>query len=127
MDCIFCKIIQGEIPHYKVYEDTQFLGFLDIFPRTEGHSLLIPKKHYRWVYDIPNFGEYWEAALKLSKKIRATMKPTYISFYTFGTQVAHAHIQIMPMYTMGEGYPKPHKLDKEKAPELAQKILAQTT
>lgn len=43
-DCIFCKIVAGDAPSYKIYEDDQFFGFLDIFPRVVGHSLLIPKK-----------------------------------------------------------------------------------
>ncbi len=126
MDCIFCKIIQGEIPSYKVYEDEDFFGLLDIFPRSEGHSLLIPKKHYRWVYDVPQFGEYWEAARNLSRAVSAVTNPQYISFFTFGMQVPHAHIHIMPMYSTEEGYPQRGELDKEKAAILAPKILSKT-
>ncbi|MCX6705850.1 MAG: HIT domain-containing protein, partial [Candidatus Woesebacteria bacterium] len=65
-NCIFCKIVKGEIPCYKVYEDNNFLAFLDIKPLTRGNSLLISKKHYRWVYDVPDFGSYWEAAKKVA-------------------------------------------------------------
>ncbi|MGB4965754.1 MAG: HIT domain-containing protein, partial [Microgenomates group bacterium] len=49
--CIFCKIAAGEIPSYKVYEDEYFVGFLDAYPISKGHALLVPKKHYRWTYD----------------------------------------------------------------------------
>ncbi|PIV68110.1 MAG: hypothetical protein COS07_05265, partial [Candidatus Aenigmarchaeota archaeon CG01_land_8_20_14_3_00_37_9] len=65
-DCIFCKIVKGDIPCFKVYEDEKFLGFLDIKPLNPGNSLLITKEHYRWVYDVPGFGNYWEAAKKLA-------------------------------------------------------------
>ena len=59
-NCIFCKIVSGEIPSYKVYEDNEFMAFLDVRPLNLGHTLVIPKKHYRWVWDVPNIGEYYE-------------------------------------------------------------------
>ena len=61
-DCLFCKIVAGEIPCQKVYEDDKFLAFLDIKPQSPGHTLLIPKTHYRWVYDVENYSEFWEKA-----------------------------------------------------------------
>ena len=51
-DCIFCKIARGDIPCNKVYEDKDFIAFLDITPRNKGHTLVIPKKHFRWVWDV---------------------------------------------------------------------------
>lgn len=96
-DCIFCKIIKGEIPCYKVYEDDKFLAFLDINPVSPGHTLLVPKIHYRWVYDLPNFGEYWQVAQKLAINIKnSALNPDYISFLTMGNEVSHAHIHIIP-------------------------------
>jgi len=96
-DCIFCKIISGEIPCYKVYEDKEFIGFLDINPVSEGHTILIPKKHFRWVYDVPNFSEYWQVAQKIALNIKnSTLNPEYISFLTMGNEVPHAHIHIIP-------------------------------
>ena len=59
-NCIFCKIINSEIPCTKIYEDENYLAFLDVEPKSEGHTLLIPKKHYRWIYDVENFSEYFE-------------------------------------------------------------------
>ena len=52
-NCIFCKIVRGEIPSQKVYEDSDFLAFLDIHPKGTGHTLLIPKQHYPWFTDVP--------------------------------------------------------------------------
>ena len=66
MDCIFCKIVSGKIPCYKVYEDENFLAFLDIRPLNLGHTLVIPKKHFRWVWDVPNIGEYFEVVCKIA-------------------------------------------------------------
>jgi len=96
-DCIFCKIIKGEIPCHKVYEDDNFLAFIDINPVSLGHTLLIPKTHYRWVYDVPNFGEYWQVAQKIALNIKnSPLNPEYISFLTMGNEVPHAHIHIIP-------------------------------
>src|SRR5665648_451021 len=96
-DCIFCKIVKGEIPCHKVYEDDNFLAFLDINPVSPGHTLLIPKNHYRWVYDVPNFGEYWQVAQKIALNIKnSPLNPEYISFLTIGNEVPHAHVHIIP-------------------------------
>ena len=97
-DCIFCKIVRGEIPAYKVYEDDLFLGFLDIKPLNPGNSLLIPKKHYRWVNDVPEFGQYWQAAQKIALASQKVVNADYISYLTLGMEVHHAHIRIIPRF-----------------------------
>jgi histidine triad (HIT) family protein len=97
-DCIFCKIIKGDIPCQKVAEDENFLAFLDINPFTEGHTIVIPKTHYRWVNDIPNFGEYWEFAKKTNQILQKNLNPIYVSYITMGKLVPHAHIHIIPRY-----------------------------
>ena len=97
-DCIFCKIINQEIPSYKVYEDDSFLAFLDLRPLTKGNCLVIPKNHHRWVTDVPNFGEYWEAAKKVALAIEKAFDSKWISFLTLGLEVSHAHIRVIPRY-----------------------------
>jgi histidine triad (HIT) family protein len=97
-DCIFCKIVRGEIPCYKVYEDNNFLGFLDIKPLNPGNSLLIPKIHYRWVTDVPNFGEYFDIAKKIALATLPVVKANSVSFLTLGYEVPHAHIRIIPRF-----------------------------
>lgn len=97
-DCIFCKIANNQIPCYKVYEDKDFLGFLDIKPLSPGNSLLIPKIHYRWVYDVPNFGQYWEIAKKIALKTIPIVGANAVSFLTLGYEVPHAHIRIIPRF-----------------------------
>ncbi|MBI4122056.1 MAG: HIT domain-containing protein, partial [Parcubacteria group bacterium] len=59
-DCIFCTIVRGEIPVAQVYEDEDFLAFLDIHPQAPGHTQVIPKRHVRWVWDVENAGAYFE-------------------------------------------------------------------
>ncbi len=98
MECIFCKIVKGELPCYKVYEDEDFLGFLDIRPLTKGNSLIIPKKHFRWVDEVPNFGDYFEVARKAGLAAKKVFGAKWISYITIGLEVPHAHIRVIPRY-----------------------------
>lgn len=127
-DCIFCKIVKGEIPSYKVYEDENFLGFLDIRPLNPGNSLLIPKNHHRWVYDVPNFGEYWEAAKKVGLATQKVVKAGSINFLTLGYEVPHAHIRIIPRFenddhTDGIQISKVKDVPKDEMERIANEIL----
>ena len=96
--CIFCKIIKGEFPHYKVYDKGDFVAMLDINPNTLGHSLVVPKKHFRWTYDVPNFGEYFEVAKKIANAQIKGLEADWVSFFTVGVDVPHAHIHVIPRY-----------------------------
>jgi len=125
MDCIFCKIITHEIPSYKVYEDDLFYGFLDIFPMSKGNTLLIPKKHYRWVNDVPEFGAYWEAARTVAQSLEKNLGATSISYLTFGEEVSHAHIRIIPRYGVDDMYltlRKPMNFTEEEMKEISENI-----
>jgi histidine triad (HIT) family protein len=103
--CVFCKIVAGKVPSYKVYEDELFIGFLDIFPVSKGHTLLIPKKHYRWTYDVPEFGKYWEAALSVTKMLEKGLSPLWVQYATHG-EISHAHIHVIPRHDVVEGAPQ---------------------
>jgi histidine triad (HIT) family protein len=102
-NCIFCQIVKGKIPCYKVYEDKNFLAFLDIMPYTKGHTLVIPKKHYRWVWDLPsernlspNVGEYFTVCQKLARKMQKVFSKELVATLTLGEAVPHAHIHLLP-------------------------------
>ncbi len=125
-NCVFCQIVAGKNPCYKVYEDGQFLGFLDINPRTVGHSLLIPKNHYRFVYDVPNFERYWVAALSLTKAIKKALRPSFITYLTHGLEVPHAHIHILPRQDETELVPVVKNIPTEEMKKTAEKILQAT-
>lgn len=95
MDCIFCKIVAGEMPCYKIYEDQKYLAFLDVFPKTTAQMLVIPKEHVRWVWDYANLGEYYEVVGKIVNNIRK-VSGIPVRQMVYGFQVEHAHIQIRP-------------------------------
>lgn len=99
-DCIFCKIVKGEIPAHKVYEDADFLAFLDINPLSPGHALVIPKKHYTWVWDVPNAGAYFEVARKIALAQKKAFKTDFVLSRIVGEEVPHAHIWIYPDQTI---------------------------
>lgn len=95
-NCIFCKIVKKEIPSEIVYEDNEFLAFLDINPQTPGHTQIIPKEHHRWVWDVPNIGQYFEVAKKIAQAERKAFETDWILSKIIGDEVPHAHIWIFP-------------------------------
>ncbi len=95
-NCIFCKIIRGEIPAYKVYEDENFFAFLDINPQSPGHVQVIPKKHVRWVWDVVNAGEYFEVVKKIAQAQQKAFHTDWILSKIVGDEVEHAHIWVFP-------------------------------
>ncbi|MEI6843500.1 MAG: HIT domain-containing protein [bacterium] len=95
-NCIFCKIVKGEIPSYKVYEDEHFLAFLDIHPQSPGHTQVIPKNHHRWVWDVKKVGEYFEVARKIAKAQQKAFDTDWILSKIVGDEVEHAHIWVYP-------------------------------
>lgn len=95
-ECIFCKIVSGEIPATKIYEDENFLAFLDIHPQSPGHAQVIPKAHYRWVWDVENVGEYFEVVKKIAKAQQKAFNTEWILSKIIGDEVTHAHIWVFP-------------------------------
>lgn len=102
-NCIFCKIVSGEIPATKVYEDKNFIGILDANPRAEGHTLIIPKQHFKNFLDLPvSLGnEMLEAIKKISADLINQGKAEGFNiisnnFEVAGQLVPHAHIHIIP-------------------------------
>lgn len=94
--CIFCKIVKGEIPATKIYEDDNFLAFLDIHPQSPGHTQVIPKAHCRWVWDVPNVGEYFEVVRKIAKSEQKAFGTDWVLSKIIGDEVPHAHIWVFP-------------------------------
>lgn len=131
MDCIFCKIVKGDVPCYKVYEDDKFFAFLDIFPRSKGHVQVIPKQHYRWSYDMSEdlFKEAWGVVYKITVAINKSLKPSFVTYMTFGRQVAHAHLWVIPRYDEQtatlEMFPGVQKMQNEEFEQIAKLIREQ--
>ncbi len=112
-NCIFCKIVKKEIPSYVVYENENFLAFLDINPQSPGHVQVIPKDHYRWVWDVPNSSEYFEIAKKIALAQRKAFNTDFILSRIVGDEVHHAHIWVFPNRDV-EGSPKNFEENQNK-------------
>jgi len=104
-DCVFCKIIAGAIPAEKVYEDERFVAFLDIKPLHVGHTLLVSKKHYRNLFDMPAklLREVGPVLQKLATAIQSSTKADGINIGwnnegAAGQLIFHSHVHIMPRY-----------------------------
>lgn len=94
-NCIFCKIISKEIPANIIYEDTDYLAFLDIRPLSPGHTLVIPKKHIRWVWDSTDIGNYFSIVQKIATaQIKTFNTPVFSKI--IGEEIEHAHVWIYP-------------------------------
>ena len=105
-DCIFCKIVAGELPCHKIWEDEKHLAFLSIFPNTEGFSVVIPKKHYSsYAFDLPDqvLQDLIVAAKKVGKLLDEKLGDvgrTGLIFEGFG--VDHVHAKLFPMHGTAE-------------------------
>jgi histidine triad (HIT) family protein len=103
-DSIFTKIIKGEIPCHKVYEDDKTFAFLDIHPKTTGHTLVVPKKQVEFVWDLED--EDYQALMRTVKKvalrIRDVFKAPYVGEAVVGNDVPHTHIHVYPFSTTEE-------------------------
>ena len=104
-DCIFCKIVNGKIPAAKVYEDNNTISFLDIMPANKGHCLVVPKKHYETLLDIPDedLANLIKAAKKVTKALSLSIgNGSYNLVMNNGKEagqlVNHAHIHIIPRF-----------------------------
>lgn len=105
MDCIFCKIIAGDIPCSKVYEDSLFIAFLDIKPVHKGHLLVVPKRHFVNIFDTPDMeGEaIYKVARDLAKAVAEATECDGVNIVqnnnsAAGQEVFHSHLHIIPRY-----------------------------
>ena len=127
-DCIFCKIVKGEIPALKIYEDSDFIGFLDVNPRFVGHALIIPKEHIETILDIDNdqIGHMFEIVQKVAKTITEALDAKGFNIGNNNGQIAgqavpHAHVHIMPRYETDEhhaGFEAAFKPNEDAKKEL---------
>lgn len=98
-DCLFCKIIAGEIPCHKVWEDESHLAFLDIFPMRPGHALVIPKAHASELFDMDDaaYESLMRATRVVAKKLRAAMSVPRVGVVVKGFEVDHVHVHLVPI------------------------------
>lgn len=120
-ECIFCKIIKGEIPSVKIWEDKNFLAILDLFPNTKGMTVVFPKKHYDSdviEMDEKIYKDFFLAAKKVAKVLKKGLKVKRVAMAMEGTAVNHAHIKLYPLHGVDKNFkpklPSSEKLKKRK-------------
>ena len=126
-DSIFTKIIKGEIPSYKIYEDDKTFAFLDIHPKTPGHTLVVPKKQVEFVWDLDD--EDYQAVMATAKKvalrIREVLNAPFVGELVIGVDVPHAHVHVYAFATMEESRRVPDQSaepDHEALAKIAEKL-----
>ncbi|HEY8445102.1 MAG TPA: HIT family protein [Bacilli bacterium] len=130
--CVFCKIVNGEIPAYKVYEDNDVLAFLDISQITFGHTLVIPKKHYQNIFELDEetSQKLFRVVNMITKKMQKNLQINDLNIINnngklAGQEVNHYHIHLLPRYENDQvefSFPK-HEIDHEKLQDALKKIL----
>jgi histidine triad (HIT) family protein len=125
MSSIFSKIVNGEIPCYKVAEDDNFLAFLDVNPNALGHTLCVPKKEIDKLFDLDD--ELYLGLMQFSKKVAIALEKTVpckrIGMTVIGLEVPHAHVHLIPLNEMDDiRFQKKITLSKEEFVALAIKI-----
>jgi histidine triad (HIT) family protein len=127
MSSIFTKIINGEIPAYKITEDDNYLAFLDVNPNAKGHTLCIPKQEINKIFDMDE--EHYLGLMKFSRRVAIALEKTVackrVGMAVVGLEVPHAHVHLIPLNEMDEmRFINKVKLEKEEFEELAKAIAA---
>jgi histidine triad (HIT) family protein len=125
-NCVFCKIIQGDLPCYKIYEDEVCLAFLDLCPINTGQTLIVPREHEDHLWDIDQkiYTHLFDIAKKLSQVLRKTYTSKRVGMMVEGFQMPHAHIIILPIYKGSDSQKKPTKANQDDLSQEAQKIIS---
>lgn len=126
MASIFTRIINGEIPCYKIAENERYIAFLDVFPLKKGHTLVVPKQEVDYLFDLDN--STYTGLMEFSKTIAAAIKKSHdcnrVSMQVIGLEVPHAHIHLIPINSMSDCNfsNEKLKLTKEEFEAIADKI-----
>lgn len=128
-DCIFCKIVRDELPANRIYEDKDILAFLDIKPISEGHTLVIPKKHYDDIYRISEkeVACLFKTVKRIAYAVKNGMNAEGISIVqnngrAAGQIVFHLHVHIIPQYFEKKSHRSPETSEAKKLDKIAKKM-----
>lgn len=127
MATLFSKIIAGEIPSYKIYEDEQIYAFLTIRPHTKGHTLVVPKIEMDQWDDVPEdyFNHMWRASQFVAKILKSKLGCARVGVMVVGFEVPHAHIHLIPANSMEDlSMDKAHDATKEELEEMHAKLTS---
>jgi len=126
MATLFTKIINGDIPSYKIAENSTHYAFLDINPIAKGHTLVVPKKEVDYIFDLPDtlLSETMVFAKKIAAAIDKTLSPIRTGIIVEGLEVPHAHIHLVPIYKTTQKVALGHSVDisEDEMKELASTI-----
>ena len=126
MSSVFTKIINGEIPAYKIAEDENFLAFLDVMPLAKGHTLVIPKKEVDLIFDLDTeeFKNLWGFAQQVAKKVGKAVPCIRVGVAVVGLEVPHAHIHLIPLKSIYDmDFKKPKlRFTPEEFQQMADRI-----
>jgi len=129
MASIFTKIVNGEIPSYKIAETENFLAFLDVFPLAKGHVLVIPKKEIDSIFDIDDqeYKDLWLFAKNIANAIELAIPCKRVGVAVIGLEVPHAHIHLIPLQSVEDiNFSKPKlKLESSVLENIANQIKAE--
>ncbi len=125
MATIFSKIVHGEIPAYKIAEDSQFLAFLDINPNAKGHTLVIPKKEVDKIFDLEE--EMYQELMRFSRKVGVALEKTIpckrVGMAVVGLEVPHVHVHLIPLNSMKDmDFSNDIKMSEKEFEELAKSV-----
>ncbi len=126
-DSVFSKIIRGEIPSHKIYEDDKTFAFLDIHPKTEGHVLVVPKAQVDSLWDVEDedYVAVMKTAKKVAKRIEEVLQPKKVGLMVEGVGVPHAHVHVFPFNSLEEFHAEADlraEPDHEKLAAVAKKL-----
>ncbi len=131
-DCVFCGIVEGNIPAHVVYEDEDVIAFLDANPVSKGHTLLVPKKHVETIYEAGGMDYMWDSLVKVAGAIRDAFEPGGINIdqnngELAGQEVGHMHFHLTPRYTGDEVELEYDRSELDDGEKIAESISAEMT
>lgn len=126
-DCIFCDIVEGEMPSYKVYEDENVIAFLDVNPVSKGHTLVVPKEHVDDIHEAEEMDYMWKPMVKVSNAVKEAFGAEGVNIAQnngekAGQEVFHLHFHVTPIYEGDELDITYNREELEEGEEVAEEI-----
>ncbi|MBC5793230.1 MAG: HIT family protein [Nanohaloarchaea archaeon] len=129
-DCVFCKIIEGDLPSHKIYETDDLIAFLDAEPVSKGHALVVPKKHVETIHEAHDMDYMWNGIVKVSTAVKDAFNAEGVNVEqnngeVAGQEVMHMHFHITPRYTGEEIEIEYDRTELKSGEKLAEEIRSE--